>query len=1032
MPDHKKTVFVESLHRFWTATVYGRGSVLFALTLWTALVGLSVGINMGNHHAAAFEHARLVADAYIDKDLAVRRWMTGHGGVYVKPSERTPPNPWLTVPNRDVTTTTGIKLTLVNPAYATRQLLEEFASLHGIYGRLTALKLKNPNNAPDAWERSALERLERGEKEIIELQSIKGSSTLRLMRPVFMEKGCFLCHEDMGIPLGGLRGGITASVPLEPFVTGEETALTKTEATHGAIWLVGLFGIGFYGRRRQQHEREQLNTLHVAQREDRRIAEVLSMSERLGHLTEGEVIQEGLEVAVRLTSSKIGFFHYVNEDQNSIELAAWSKATLESYCQAAYDTHYPIEQAGVWADCARLRQPVMHNDYPNLAIKRGLPDGHAALQRLMSVPVIEGGQVRVITGVGNKAADYDEHDVRLLQLLANDVWKLIQRKRADLVLHDSERRLREAQQVARLGTWETDAATGKIHWSAETHRIFGQDPVKFQPDRAALLALVHPEDQARARAALDEALAKGDDYQVNYRVTLPGGKIRHISERAHAVRSDAGDVERVIGTVQDVTEQSEVEKLRRNEADLSALFEHTDRLIWSIDGQCRLVIGNSRFMDAMQQLIGRPLTTGEVMPPPEVSADITAQWHECHRRALAGEQFSIEMQLSGLAKGTRWIDFSFFPILDESGRGVSGITISGRDFTERREMEENQVHTLQQMASMMRELEAHHRETKNVNQMNDLLQSCRDEAEAYEVIALSMTELFPGQKGCLSRLTESGKDLERVSCWGESPASRLLFGLDDCWALRRGQPHEVRRPGELACAHFEQAPVSGYLCLPLVVRGEMLGLLNIEYLPDADKEKQDATRELARSVGETIKISLSNLRLRVALQEQATHDSLTGLFNRRYLDETLPRELHRMQRAGGRMAVAMIDIDHFKGFNDSMGHEAGDQVLREIGAILIGNLRKSDTGCRYGGEELAVIMPESSSANARARLEEVCELIRGMKIDHHGTLLPQVTVSVGIAEASEEHDDAISLLRAADDALYQAKEAGRDRIVITA
>jgi diguanylate cyclase (GGDEF)-like protein len=324
----------------------------------------------------------------------------------------------------------------------------------------------------------------------------------------------------------------------------------------------------------------------------------------------------------------------------------------------------------------------------------------------------------------------------------------------------------------------------------------------------------------------------------------------------------------------------------------------------------------------------------------------------------------------------------------------------------------------------------HHRKTLQINRLNDLLQSSRSEHEALDVIRLSLTEIFAEQSGCLALVLERARELECVAAWGMDMHVPAAFEVDDCWALRRGEVHEAPRSGDLACAHFDEVPPHGYMCLPLMVRGDTLGLLHLALPPGLADDSLVEIRDLARSVVETIKLSLSNLRLRVALQEQATHDVLTGLFNRRYLDETLPRELHRVQRSGGHLALAMLDIDHFKRFNDEMGHEAGDLVLRGIGRILRENLRKSDVGCRYGGEELLVIMPDSTIEDAQARLTDICEMIRAMKIRYREGTLPNVTVSAGIAGSGDGQVDETALLRAADDALYAAKAGGRDRIVV--
>jgi len=189
-----------------------------------------------------------------------------------------------------------------------------------------------------------------------------------------------------------------------------------------------------------------------------RLFALLELSQKASQLTEDEIIQLGLEQAVQLTQSQIGYFHFVNEDQQTIALNTWSKKTLKQ-CSVVYETHYPISQAGVWADCARLKQPVVHNDYPNLLDKRGLPEGHAVLHRHVSVPVLEGDQVRVITGVGNKEEPYDEGDIRQLQFLANDVWKIVQRKRAE----EEVRRLNETlEQRVSERTLQMEAALHEL------------------------------------------------------------------------------------------------------------------------------------------------------------------------------------------------------------------------------------------------------------------------------------------------------------------------------------------------------------------------------------------------------------------------------------------------------------------------------------------------------------------------------------------------------------------------------------------
>ncbi|MBP7584044.1 MAG: diguanylate cyclase [Spirochaetes bacterium] len=175
---------------------------------------------------------------------------------------------------------------------------------------------------------------------------------------------------------------------------------------------------------------ELRRTMDALKLNEMRLNSLLELSEKTMGLSENDIIQAALEEAEELTGSAISYLHFVNEDQETIELIAWSKETLKE-CTADPVKHYPLSKAGVWADCARVKKPVIHNDYANLAGRKGLPEGHSALARHMSVPVIEGGKLRVIAGVGNKRSDYDDADVRQMQLLANDTWRIVQRKRAE-------------------------------------------------------------------------------------------------------------------------------------------------------------------------------------------------------------------------------------------------------------------------------------------------------------------------------------------------------------------------------------------------------------------------------------------------------------------------------------------------------------------------------------------------------------------------------------------------------------------------
>ncbi len=207
----------------------------------------------------------------------------------------------------------------------------------------------------------------------------------------------------------------------------------------------------------QRKQNEESLTLQA-----RRAEALLNLPAAAERMDEREFMQYGQELAEQLTSSRIAFIHFVNDDQETIELVAWSRATLENYCQAAYETHYPISQAGIWADALRTLAPVVVNDYANATGKHGLPEGHAHLERMISVPVIESGRVRMMAGVGNKVDNYTELDVETVQLIANTIWRIVRQQRAERNMHESEERYRSIFENAHTPMLIIDPETGAI------------------------------------------------------------------------------------------------------------------------------------------------------------------------------------------------------------------------------------------------------------------------------------------------------------------------------------------------------------------------------------------------------------------------------------------------------------------------------------------------------------------------------------------------------------------------------------------
>ena len=330
------------------------------------------------------------------------------------------------------------------------------------------------------------------------------------------------------------------------------------------------------------------------------------------------------------------------------------------------------------------------------------------------------------------------------------------------------------------------------------------------------------------------------------------------------------------------------------------------------------------------------------------------------------------------------------------------------------------------------ELEQRNQEMRLVGEMVELLESCRSPEEAYGVVTRGIVHLLQDTSGALYMITLSRNMLEIVGRWGEPAlAFEKIFDPEDCWALRRNKPHGIESEGsDLICKHVESAggAPEASLCIPMVAHGEVMGLLHIRYAGQNTSMKSVIANS-AKAATEQLSVILANLRLRDTLRNQTFRDPQTGLFNRRYMEDSLDRELSRAERSGKPVVVAMLDIDHFKHLNDNYGHSAGDAVLREWSNLLKSKFRGSDIVCRYGGEEFVIILPEISLDNARPRLEQLRQDLRRVVVRQDGQIIDGVTVSMGIAYYPVHGRTNQSLIETADKALYRAKELGRDCIV---
>jgi diguanylate cyclase (GGDEF)-like protein len=427
-----------------------------------------------------------------------------------------------------------------------------------------------------------------------------------------------------------------------------------------------------------------------------------------------------------------------------------------------------------------------------------------------------------------------------------------------------------------------------------------------------------------------------------------------------------------------------------------------------------------------------------------------AQAAELIARLRRGERWAGEF-LMRRRDGTMFLAYVIdSPLRDENGALVGVVSVSV-DITQRKRIEEIQreardeletqvaARTIelrevnQQLARWVKELAQRNSEVMLLSEMGELLQTCLTVQETYSVIAQFVPRLFSTEAGALYVPADSQTFVVGVE-WGTS--GPRTFAIDACWALRRGRTHLVENPTSgLICQHAG-AVETGYICVPILAQGEMLGVLHVRPGPPTEDAVTGAAGSLAEdrqrlavTVAEQIALALANLRLRETLRQQALRDPLTDLFNRRYMEESLERELRRSVRRESPLGVMMLDLDHFKRVNDTYGHAAGDTLLRAIGALLLAHTRGEDIACRYGGEEFTLILPDSSLEDTWRRAEQLRKAVKQLHVRHGGEPLGVVTISVGVASFPEHGATPEAVLRAADMALYQAKADGRDRAV---
>lgn len=618
-------------------------------------------------------------------------------------------------------------------------------------------------------------------------------------------------------------------------------------------------------------------------------------------------------------------------------------------------------------------------------------------------------------------------------------------RRAESALRISEERFRQiAENIADV-IWIMDLNLRYSYISPSVVTLRGWSAEETM--NQTLEDVVAPSSLGLVRRAFSEELAR----------ELRGGALRRVRTlevelmcqdgstvwtelRMSFLHDDNGEPSGVIGVSRDITDRLRIQSvMREREEEFRALSAAAQDAIIVMDNDGLITYwseGAIRIFGYLpDEALGKDVH-GLLAPAAYMQKIQTVfpQWRLSGQGAAVGRT----VELVGLRKGGK----EFPAEISLSSTQIKGrwnaIAII-RDITKRRREEEELRRTNEKLSVLVKELEERGVRNAILSETREFLQACLTTEEIGPVIVRLMTSLFPDTAGALFLLSASRTDLEAAVRWGNLPGNSDdgTFTPDACWGLRRGRVHFVEDAASgLVCPHLKPAPAGSYACMPLTAKGDVLGLLHVRSLeetaPGGGRGMIAVLKDISATLSEMLSLSISNLRLRETLSIQSIRDPLTGLFNRRYMEECLEREISRAARKQESIGIVMIDVDHFKSFNDLHGHPAGDAALADLAKFFKKELRGGDIVCRYGGEEFTFILPDCTPEDAGKRARYLISEARKLRIHYGDRALGPITLSAGVAAYPLHGEKPEELIRAVDAALYKAKKEGRDRIVMAA
>lgn len=584
---------------------------------------------------------------------------------------------------------------------------------------------------------------------------------------------------------------------------------------------------------------------------------------------------------------------------------------------------------------------------------------------------------------------------------------------------------------------EWDAELRIRDWPPRAEQLFGWSRAEALGRTSLELGLIPPGELAhRERWMHDTGPEGGDLPAVLSRCRRRDGSELVLETYRSVQRDGSGRLRSMVSFSQDVTtRETALREGREREARLRGVFDQASVGIALLDQQGRWLQVNGTLCGIVgyseQELLA--LDFQAITHPDDLDKDV-----EQARRVIAGEIPGYQMEKRYLRKdgSVVWIVLHVGRI-DATGTSPAYFVSVVEDITERKAAEERlralssslerQVgDRTQQLRVAITATEQRNVELTQVAETTGLLAGARDLDEALRIVGRACRTLFPLAEAALYLGTDLQERLLLQDHWGGGRAPEPVLHADHCWGLRRGKEHRVEDPSDpLHCSHHGEACEGlAHSCLPLMALGDRLGLLSLSWRPGSGWAPDPV---LLRSLGEQIGLAIGNVRLREELRRQAQHDPLTGLFNRRQLDEHLRQRGAEQTRTGRGYSLLLLDLDYFKSINDRFGHEAGDRVLQEAAALFRRCARVEEQVFRLGGEEFVMVLATDDAGEAARAAERVRAEMQNLRVSRRGQILPAVTLSVGIACFPRDGDQPQALLHAADEALYAAKRDGRNR-----